>query len=176
MGSFSPYGGFPGGVNVGVGDVDGDTIDEIVTAAGAGGGPHVIVWDWTNGARRRRSTAGTPYDAGFKGGVNVSVADVVGSTKDDVVTAPGAGGGPHVHRVGSRQRQRRCETRSGSRTRRRSPAACSVGAGEIDGARAVVTGAGPGGGPHVRLFTTNGALKSEFFAYAADYPGGVNVI
>jgi hypothetical protein len=176
MGSFSPYGGFPGGVNVGVGDVDGDTIDEIITAADAGGGPHVIVWDWNNGAHTAVAKYGWyAYDQNFKGGVQISVFDLVNSTKADVVTAPGAGGGPHV---------RIWDLGSGTPTVDAEWMAYDpsfsggvrVAGGEIDGARAVVTGAGPGGGPHVRLFTTNGVLKHEFMAYDTAYHGGVNVL
>ncbi|HVV38029.1 MAG TPA: hypothetical protein VHC63_15570 [Acidimicrobiales bacterium] len=176
MGSFSPYGGFAGGVNVGVGDVDGDTVDEIVTAADAGGGPHVIVWDWNTAAHTATAKYGWyAYDPNFHGGVSVSVADVVGSGRADVVTAPGAGGGPHViiwdlgsgAPVASAQWMAYAPGFTGG---------VRVSAGDIDGARAVVTGAGPGGGPHVRLFSTNGAVKSEFMAYSTAYHGGVNVL
>jgi hypothetical protein len=175
-GSFSPYGGFPGGVNVGVGDVDGDTVDEIVTAADAGGGPHVIVWDWN--ANTHTATAKYSwfaYAPGFKGGVNVSVADVVGSSRADVVTAPGAGGGPHVivWDLGSGSPMPNAQWMAYDPS---FSGGVEVSAGEIDGARAVLTGAGPGGGPHVRLFSTNGALKCEFMAYNPAYHGGVNVL
>jgi hypothetical protein len=174
-GSFSPYGGFPGGVNVGVGDVDGDTIDEIVTAADAGGGPHVIVWDWNNNTHTATAKYGWyAYDANFHGGVNISVFDVVNSTKADVVTGPGAGGGPDV---------RVWDLGSGTPTidgewMAYAPSftgGVHVSGGEIDGARAVLTGPGAGGGPHVRLFTTHGALQHEFMAYDTAYTGGVNV-
>jgi subtilisin family serine protease len=39
----------------------------------------------------------------------------------------------------------------------------------------IITGAGPGGGPHVRLFKPYGAVISEFFAYANNSDQGVNV-
>lgn len=42
----------------------------------------------------------------------------------------------------------------------------------------VVTGAGPGGGPHVRVFNSNGQAESQpnrLFAYANSYRGGVRV-
>ncbi len=39
----------------------------------------------------------------------------------------------------------------------------------------MVTGAGPGGGPHVRIFSPAGAEKAGFFAYAPGFGGGVNV-
>ena len=43
--SFFAYdAGFRGGVNVALGDLDGDLDDEIITGAGPGGGPHVRVF------------------------------------------------------------------------------------------------------------------------------------
>ncbi|MBI5037082.1 MAG: S8 family serine peptidase, partial [Candidatus Kerfeldbacteria bacterium] len=39
----------------------------------------------------------------------------------------------------------------------------------------IITAAGKGGGPHVRLFNTGGVLQSQFFAYATTFRGGVNV-
>jgi fibronectin-binding autotransporter adhesin len=175
-GSFSPYGGFPGGVNVGVGDVDGDTVDEIVTAADAGGGPHVIVWDWNNSAHTATAKYGWyAYDPGFKGGVNISVADVVGSTRADIVTAPGAGGGPHV-RIWDLGTGAAVENMGWMAYAPSFTGGVRVSAGEIDGARAVVTGPGPGGGPHVRLFNTSGMVSHEFMAYDTAYHGGVNLL
>ena len=40
----------------------------------------------------------------------------------------------------------------------------------------IVTGAGPGGGPHVRIFSRTGALIDRgWFAYDRSFRGGVNV-
>jgi hypothetical protein len=85
--------GFTGGVRVAVGDVTGDGQDDIVTAAGAGGGPHVKVFDGNTGSLVREFMA---YDPAFRGGVNVAVADVNNDGKGDIITGPGFGGGPHV--------------------------------------------------------------------------------
>ncbi len=54
----------------------------------------------------------------------------------------------------------------------------SVGGGDVDGdgKADIVAGAGPGGGPHVRVFSGNdGKVLTEFFAYGAGFTGGVNV-
>src|SRR5262249_54321370 len=45
-----------------------------------------------------------------------------------------------------------------------------------DGRADILTGAGPGAGPHVEVFKgSNGALERSFYAYASNFPGGVYV-
>jgi hypothetical protein len=44
-----------------------------------------------------------------------------------------------------------------------------------DGLAEIIVGAGPGGGPHVRVFNHKGELKSQFFAGSLDFKGGVKV-
>ncbi len=85
---------FRGGVFVGLGDVTGDRLADVVTGAGAGGGPHVVVFDGQTGAPVHSFFA---YAADFRGGVTVRAGDVDGDGFADVVTGAGAGGGPHVN-------------------------------------------------------------------------------
>lgn len=54
----------------------------------------------------------------------------------------------------------------------------SVALGDVDPATPgleVVTGAGPGGGPQVRVFTEAGALYSQFVAFESAFRGGIDV-
>ncbi len=44
-----------------------------------------------------------------------------------------------------------------------------------DGVGEVVTGAGRGGGPHIRVFQANGTPRAGFFAYDKNFRGGVNL-
>jgi len=80
---------FRGGVNVTIGDLNGDNIKEIITGAGFNGGPHVRMF-------KKDGTLINPgffaFDPLFRGGVNVASADVNGDGIDEVITAPGLGG------------------------------------------------------------------------------------
>lgn len=84
---------FAGGVRVAAGDLDGDGLREIITAAGPGGGPHIRIW----------KTDGTVWGGGFfafsaseSGGVSVVVADVDNDGKEEIVTGSGQGAVPRV--------------------------------------------------------------------------------
>lgn len=84
---------YRGGVRVATGDVSGDGVPEIVTAAGPSNLPLVKVFDGKTGAELKRFMA---YDPAFKGGVYVTVGDFNGDGHADIITAAGEGGGPHI--------------------------------------------------------------------------------
>ncbi len=88
---------FTGGVRVAMGDVTGDGVPDIIAAAGAGGGPHVRVFDGITGEQIPGPLGSfMAYDASFSGGVFVAAADFNGDGLADIVTGAGAGGGPHI--------------------------------------------------------------------------------
>jgi hypothetical protein len=73
--------------------VNGDGRADIITGAGAGGGPHVAVF---SGANLQLLASFFAYDPFFPGGVNVAAGDVDGDGHADIITGAGPGGGPHV--------------------------------------------------------------------------------
>ncbi|MFO0938263.1 MAG: hypothetical protein U0798_17295, partial [Gemmataceae bacterium] len=167
-----PFPGFTGGVNVSTGDVTGDGFDDIAVAAGPGGGPHVKVFDGQTGAEIRSFFA---YADDFRGGVFVGLGDSTGDLRADIVTGTGVGGGPHVKQFDG---VTNAELRSFFAYDSSFRGGVSVRAGDVsgDGLADIVTGAGPGGGPHVKVFDakSNGEIQS-FFAGDSASRGGVFV-
>ena len=168
--AYSPL--FTGGVRVAAGDVNGDGIADVITGPGAEGGPNVKIFDGTNGTLLQSFFA---YAPGFTGGVYVAAGDVNGDGFADIVTGPGSGGGPQVkafHGV-------TLETlKSFFAYDRTFQGGVRVAAGDVngDGLADIVTGTGPGAGPHVKVFDSHTLLVlHSFFAYEANFTGGVFV-
>ena len=163
---------FTGGVFVAVQDVNGDGILDIIVSAGPSGGPEVRIFDGRTLNVLRSFFA---YDQSFTGGVRVTTLDFNHDGILDLVTGAGPGGAPHVKVFDGAsgniisQWFAYAENFTGG---------VFVAAGNIDndGIIEIVTGAGPGGGPHVKVFKgATDVIISQWFAYAEDFTGGVRV-
>ncbi len=192
--SLNPYPGFGGGIYVASADFNLDGFSEVVTGADAGGGPHVKIISL---ALKPNSAVQVlfsqfAYDAGFRGGVRVATGDVNFDGVPDLITGAGLGGGPNIH------------VYSGA-TYTIFPGAAGdffaypagftggvyVAAGDFNpsgnfrtGAE-IVTGAGAGGGPNVRIIpfispnpndpTFDLNRSTTAFPFSVNYTGGVRV-
>ncbi len=166
---FAYHPAFRGGVSVASGDVDGDGQDEIITGAGPGGGPHVRVFS-RQGEVKAQFFA---YHPAFRGGVSVASGDVDGDGQDEIITVPYSAK-EVVVKIFDKDGKLRFKFlayadnfKGGAR----------VAVGDVDGngTLEIITGAGPGGGPHVRVFSRLGRILFEFFAYHPAFRGGVSV-
>jgi hypothetical protein len=167
--AFSPS--FTGGIYVATGDVNGDGNADIITGTGAGTTAHVRVFDSTTQAEIRSFF---PFGS-FTGGVRVASADVSGDGLADIITGAGPGGAPQVKVFDGVSSGLLHDFLA-------YPPAFGggvfVAGGDInnDGRADVITGAGTGGGPHVKVFSgANAELLQSFFAFDSTFVGGVHV-
>ncbi|MEK7159711.1 MAG: putative glycoside hydrolase [Patescibacteria group bacterium] len=148
-------------------DLDADGTREFVVADAS----QVRVYD-SNG---KFLTGFYPYTEKFNKGVNITVGDLDHNGTMEIVTGTENGGGPQVRIFNSYGKlinpgffAYAPSFRGGVNV--------AIADLEGDGWYEIVTGAGNGGGPHVRVFAPDGRnINPGFFAYDPKFRGGVNV-
>ncbi len=194
--SFFPYEQtFTGGVRVATGDLNQDGVDDIVTSPSEGGSARVQIFDGATGVQLANFFV---FDPDFRGGAEVAIGDIDGALDangnrtNELIIGAGLGGGPRVtvysltvqpdksllENVVSDFFAYEQTFRNGVR----------VSAGNVDGTTGadkrdyIVTGAGPGGGPAVKVFdgrktigVTTPPAERAFFAFDSSARGGVSV-
>jgi hypothetical protein len=146
---------FNGGVSLASADVDGDGADDIIVGAGAGGGPHVKVFSGKTGELLEQFFA---FQPGYSGGMNLAASDLTNDGKADIVV--GSNGGMQATVAvfnGATSTQIRSITPYANFT-----GAVNVAVAENNyqtvnlvaaSNRQIITAAGVGGGPHVKVYT-----------------------
>ncbi len=163
---------FSGGVNLAVGDVMGDFRAEIVTVPMSLGGSHVKIFDG-QGILQSHFFA---YESRFVTGSSVKIGNIYGKSskgKNEIVIAPGPGRDPEIKTFDAYGTQIRGFLAYAEKFKN----GVNLAIGDInkDGLDEIITGAGPGGAPHVRAFTGKGELKESFYGLEANFTGGVSV-
>lgn len=161
---------YTGGVSVSAGDVDGDGRADIITGAAVNG--HVKVFDGKSGAQLQTFFA----FPGFTGGVSVAAGDLNSDRHADLIVGagPGAPGG-HVKVFDGQTGQ---ELLSFFAFEPNFLGGVRVAAGDVDNDKIpeIITGAGIGAAPHVKVFRAIDQLVlHDFLAYEPDFLGGVFV-
>jgi hypothetical protein len=164
--------GFTGGVTVAAGDINADSIPDIITAPAKNAPPLVRVYNAFTGKEERNFFA---YDPGFYGGVNLAAGDVNGDGKTDIITGTASGGVPLVNVFdGATGRLTRAFFAYDPAFR----GGVTVAAADTNGDHKadIVTGTGLGGVPLVNVFSgSNAHLLHAFFAFNPSFLGGVTV-
>jgi len=164
---------FTDGVYVAVGDVNGDGYADIIVGAGAGGGPHVIVFSGLDHSVVLHNFYA--YTPSFTGGVRVAAGDVNGDGHADIIVAPGPGASPDIKVFDGVTGSLIDEffAYSASFTGGVFVAAADLNG---DGHADIVTGADAGAVADVEVFKgPNHASLGGFLAYPAAFTGGVRV-
>jgi hypothetical protein len=165
---------FTGGVRVAAGDINADGFADIVTGPGLGGGPFVKVFSGVDNSLYRAFLAFKP---GFRGGVFVGSGDVDGDNFADIVVSQGAGEtpwvktfhGPNLALINSFHAYGTGFT-----------GGVTVAVNDLnqDGQAEIITGAGPGGGPELRVYRgtqLEPTLLADTMALDPAFRGGIFV-
>ena len=170
---FLAYGeSFTGGVHLTTCDLDANGKDEIITGAGFGGGPHVMVYDYLG--IPFLSDGFFAYDEAYHGGVKVACGDVDGNKLNEIITITDLRTQPHI----------KIFTRSGSFTGKEFFVTGYdnytgvnlevIRFHETDPAHIIVAGA-YNTSPLIRIFQDQGTEVKSFYSYAETFRGGVNL-
>ncbi len=148
-------------------DLDKDGSPETIVA----GSSRVEIYN----SRGERQNLFYPYGEKYDKGINFAVGDVNHDGKMEIVTGTERGGGPQVRIFNWQGKLIHPGFFAYGKSFR---GGVSVALGDIDGNGwpEIITGAGFGGGPHIRIFSGGGKLMNPgFFAFDAKFRGGVNV-
>jgi len=160
---------FLGGLSLASGDVNGDVNEEIVTAPAKDMEANVKVFN-SDGVMLSNFLA---YPYNFKGGINITTADIDGDGKAEIITAPKAGFEPMVKVF----KQNGKLVRSFLAYPASFKGGVSVASGDVrdDKKNEILTAPGKGGIPQIKIFSNQGILLNSFLAGARNDNYGFNL-
>ena len=163
-GFFSYKAQFEGSLSILETDVDKDKKNEILTSKNG---------DLSIYKNGKLLNSFFPYTENFKKEIFFTTNDINGDGNVEIITGAGPGGGPHIRIFDSNFNVIGQFFAYDKNFR----GGVSVATSDInnDGKVEIVTGAGPGGGPHIRIFDSNFNVIGQFFAYDKNFRGGVSV-
>ncbi len=162
------------GVNVAVGDFDGNGVSEIVTVTALG-----VVHERTfNGDGKEINIPGGffPYGVAFSGGASIAAGDINGDGDDEILFGSLSGSSGHVRATNGSGVYRGFDLFPWASAHK---GGVSVATANVDGGPEdeVIVGVYQAGESWVKVYKTTGEKKvlGTFRAFASNFDGGVNV-
>ncbi|MBU0707082.1 L,D-transpeptidase family protein [Patescibacteria group bacterium] len=165
---------FTGGVEVTTGDLDGDGIDEIITAPGFKGGPQIRIFDGLGNIKFNPGFFAFHTD--YRGGVHLTACDTDGNGQDEIVVGTGYNSQPHVRVFNRYGKYTGTEYRPFSENHQ---GGVSVACANVDGGikEELVMGVNSYDQALVKVYKNDRhqTVLGEFLAFPETFKGGVNL-
>lgn len=158
-----------GGESIAIGDVNGDSLEEIVVGTGANNEPKIMIYS-ESGRLIKQILA---YDKYFRGGVSVALVDIDGDEQMEIAAAQAARGTGQI-KIFNVSGQLKKQFLVDSRYWR---GGLNLAAGDIDGNgdQEIVAAYGAGSEPMIKIFHADGKIVGAFLAYEKKFRGGVKI-
>lgn len=167
--SFYPYDkNFNGGINFVVYDINNDGKNEIITGANSGGS-HVRIFDHYG----KLISQFFAHDKNTRYGVKIAVSDINNDGINEIITSFGKGMEPIVKIFDIKGNL----LTSFLAYDKNFKGGININTSDInnDGISEIITAPASNGGSHIKIFTGNGKLLNQFFAYEKSFKGGFNI-
>lgn len=163
---------FEGGAHVAIGDITGDGVDEILTGAGVGGGPHVLSF---NKDGNPKGINFFPFPEDYRGGVDVAVANVTGDKKEEIILAANKFATSRIKIY--RNNNEIISNFVAYAEAYQGGVNISAGDYDNDGLSEIITAPNCNGSPFIRILDLNGnPIVNSYQVYDDEFRGGFNAI
>ena len=155
--------------SIAVGDVNGDSVDEIIVGAPPGNAPMVTIFG-QNGKVIKKFLA---YDKKFSGGINLAAANLDNNDQAEIMVTPASKSNAQVkifNSSGKLQKQFLAADKKFF-------GGLNIAVGDLEGSgeNQIIVSYGSGQEPQVKIFSKEGKLIGAFLAYDKKFRGGVKV-